>query len=147
MISYVAVFIGGGTGALARYVLTLGGKHMVEQLVSTLRLSTGAARFLTANAIAFSTLVINLIGCFAIGLAFGAFERRLPSPELRLFVMTGFLGGFTTFSTFALEFSTALRIGRPGSALIIALISNLGGIALVMVGSALGDRIVKSALN
>jgi len=136
----VVVFIGGGAGALARYILTLTGKRMVELLGSALRLSSGAANSLMANAIAFSTLVINLIGCFVIGLAFGAFERRLPSPELRLFVMTGFLGGFTTFSTFALEFSTALRTGRPGSALAVALIANLGGIALVLAGSALGGN-------
>ncbi len=143
----MAVFIGGGAGALARYILTLTGKRMVEFLGSALRLSGSTASTMTANAIAFSTLVINLIGCFVIGLAFGAFERRLPSPEFRLFVMTGFLGGFTTFSTFALEFSTAIRSGRLGSALVVALISNLGGIALVVVGSALGDNIGKPALN
>jgi len=145
--AYVAVFIGGGAGALARYVLTLTGKRSVELACSALRLSIGIASSITANAIAISTLLINLIGCFVIGLAFGAFERRLPSPELRLFVMTGFLGGFTTFSTFALEFSTAIKSGRVGSALLLALISNLGGIALVVIGSALGDYIAKSTIN
>ena len=147
MISYVAVFIGGGAGALARYLLTLTGKRMVELAGSAMRLSTGTTNSLIANAVALSTLVINLVGCFVIGLAFGAFERRLPSPELRLFLMTGFLGGFTTFSTFALELATAIRSGRLGSALAVALISNIGGIALVVVGSAIGDGMGKSTLN
>ena len=50
------------------------------------------------------TLAVNLTGCFFIGLISGLVEERVPlSPEFRLLVLTGLLGGFTTFSTFSLE--------------------------------------------
>lgn len=59
------------------------------------------------------TLVANLVGGYLIGLAVGAFAQHatLP-PEWRLFVITGFLGGLTTFSTFSAEIVALLQQGR-----------------------------------
>ena len=50
------------------------------------------------------TLLVNILGCFAIGLFYGLFERgNLMNPNLRMFLTVGFCGGFTTFSTFMNE--------------------------------------------
>jgi CrcB protein len=78
------------------------------------------------------------------GFAYGVFSRTAPAPGLRLFVATGFLGGFTTFSTYALELVTALREGRPAAAVAIAVAANLGGILLVAFGIALGDSAARA---
>lgn len=132
MVETAAVFFGGGLGALCRWALTVvGGRAIMD---------TGLDR----DAIALVTLAINLGGCLAMGFAYGVFSRAAPSPGLRLLVATGFLGGFTTFSTYALELVTALREGRPGAAVSVALTANLGGIALVALGIALGDAVARA---
>ena len=72
----------------------------------------GVARYLAAyfitksflTAFPYGTFAVNIAGCFAIGLTFGFAERfNWFSPDLRLFLATGFCGGFTTFSSFAYE--------------------------------------------
>jgi CrcB protein len=83
------LLVGGGgfLGSVARYLL--GG--LVLQ-------STGAARF------PFATLVVNVTGCLAIGVLAGFAERASAfTPATRLFLMTGLLGGYTTFSAFGYE--------------------------------------------
>jgi CrcB protein len=80
------VFIGGGIGSVARYA-------MATALQRTF-----------PGAFPVGTFTVNLLGCFAIGLA-GALglERAAISPEARTFIMVGILGGFTTFSSLAWE--------------------------------------------
>lgn len=80
------VFVGGGIGSVCRYAM-----------------STALQRTLPGPFPA-GTFTVNLAGCFAIGLV-GALglERAAISPEARLFIMVGLLGGFTTFSSFAWE--------------------------------------------
>nr|WP_310793343.1 fluoride efflux transporter CrcB [uncultured Alistipes sp.] len=72
----------------------------------------GIARFLlarwvqggTGSSFPFGTLAVNVLGCLAIGLLYGIFERgNLMNPDLRLFLTVGLCGGFTTFSTFVHE--------------------------------------------
>jgi fluoride exporter len=76
------------------------------------------------------TLAANLIGGYLIGIAVGFFnEYPLVSPEMRLLVITGFLGGLTTFSTFSAEVVSLLQEGRLGWA--------LGSIGLHVTGSLL----------
>ena len=58
------------------------------------------------------TLAVNLIGCFLIGIVFGFFDRGQVSHEWRLFLATGVLGGFTTFSAFSIETFTLFREGH-----------------------------------
>ena len=63
------------------------------------------------------TLLVNVVGCLAIGgLAQLAEERQYPGAEARAFLMVGLLGGFTTFSAFANETMTAWRSRTPGTA-------------------------------
>jgi len=60
----------------------------------------------------YGTFAVNIAGCFAIGLVWGLVENRdLLNPAIRLFILTGMLGGFTTFSTFSLETYNLVRQG------------------------------------
>ena len=62
------------------------------------------------------TLIVNLIGCFFIGIVFGIFDKGQMSHEWRLFLATGVLGGFTTFSAFSNEAFILFREGNAGYA-------------------------------
>jgi CrcB protein len=111
------VIIGGGLGALLRYVTTL-----------------LCARFFGAG-FPFGTILVNIVGCFLIGVAMALAERgTVLTPALRLFFVTGFLGGFTTFSTYAWESVQALRSASFATAAIHILVSNIAGIGLVFAG-------------
>lgn len=83
------------------------------------------------------TLAANLIGGYLIGIAIAVFASmpQLP-PPWRLFVVTGFLGGLTTFSTFSAEVVTQLQQGRAGWALAIALVHLGGSLTLTALGIA-----------
>ncbi|GAC1601303.1 MAG: fluoride efflux transporter CrcB [Ramlibacter sp.] len=83
------------------------------------------------------TLLANLLGGYFIGVAVALFAT-LPdvSPQWRLFIVTGFLGGLTTFSTFSAEVVTQLQQGRPGWALATALAHMAGSFALTALGIA-----------
>ena len=102
------VFLGGGVGSVARYLVTL-----------------AAARFI-APEFPFGTLIVNLLGCFLIGAVHevAMMSARL-SPEVRLFLTTGILGGFTTYSAFNYETLSffeqgqAARAAGYGSAMIL----------------------------
>ena len=82
-----------------------------------------------------ATLWINVLGCFLIGILAAWGEKRgVLVPETRLFLMTGILGGFTTFSTFGLETLQLLRGDKPASALLYIGVSVLGGLLMVGLG-------------
>jgi len=82
------------------------------------------------------TLAVNLIGCLAMGLLIGVLTLRgQSSTALRLFLATGVLGGFTTFSAFALDFVTLVERGRVDAALAYAAASV--GLSIVAVFAGL----------
>ncbi|MEX2556374.1 MAG: fluoride efflux transporter CrcB [Actinomycetota bacterium] len=93
----------------------------------------------TRGAFPWGTLVVNVSGCFVLGLVFTLLtERFLPHPALRSTLTIGFVGAYTTFSTFAFE---TMRLGEDGAVLLAAI--NVGasvaaGIAAVYMGTALG---------
>lgn len=88
------------------------------------------------------TLVVNLVGCFLAGLLFYLLqERNLVGPTTRTVVMIGFLGGFTTFSSFGLQTFTLLRDGEFWFASFNIVGSNLLGLLLVWAGYTLGKLV------
>ncbi len=87
------------------------------------------------NGLIEADLVANLIGTFLIGVIAG---QRPPRPRLILLGGIGFCGSLTTFSSWMLEISLALRRGRPGEALAVVMISLIGGLAVVTLGLAVG---------
>lgn len=117
MMKFIMIGAGGAIGAMARYSITC------AEFKCTF-LPTG-------------TLIINLVGSFLIGLLLGVFEEYAVTPEFRIFLFVGVLGGFTTFSAFALENFNLMKGGQMANAFAYILISNLAGIALVFAGYAL----------
>jgi CrcB protein len=111
------VIIGGGLGALTRYgVGIFAGKFI-------------GTRF------PYGTLIVNLAGCFLIGVCFALVEKTSwPGPSARLFLMTGFLGALTTFSTYALETFVSIRSGTFSAAALNFLLNNVLGLCLVIAG-------------
>jgi CrcB protein len=86
-------------------------------------------------ALPLGTLVANLVGGYLIGLCMGLFALASSvSPELRLFIITGLLGGLTTFSTFSAESVNLLSRGQYGWAATHILVHVLGSIAMTGMG-------------
>lgn len=86
----------------------------------------------------FGTLVVNLIGCFLVGLLFYlSQERFVVNPTARTVVLIGLLGGFTTFSSFGLQTFTLLQDGEFGLAALNLTASNFLGLVLVWAGYTL----------
>jgi CrcB protein len=82
----------------------------------------------------YGTMAFNLIGSFAIGIVFGLCEKGNLSNEWRLFLATGILGGFTTFSAFSNDSISMMRDGQPASAIIYIFCSVFFGLAATYGG-------------
>lgn len=121
---YIFLAIGGATGAVLRYLVS------------------GWAYALLGTSFPWGTFVVNMIGAFCIGLLWQLFATIPISPNMRNLIITGGLGAFTTFSTFALESFNLIRDGDIGLGLINVFASDILGIILVMVGVLLGRLIL-----
>lgn len=116
--SVVSICAGASLGALLRWVLAA----RLNPILPTLPLGTLAA---------------NLIGGYLVGIAIAVFADMPQLPaHYRLLVITGFLGGLTTFSTFSAEVITQLQQGQTAWALTTALTHMLGSLALTALGIA-----------
>lgn len=113
---WLLVFVGGGLGAIAR--------HGVGRAGLTL-LGPGFPWW---------TLAVNVSGSFAIGLLAGLFSAFETGHNARLFLITGFLGGFTTFSAFSLDSLTLWERGEPMQAGLYI----VGSVILSLVAAAVG---------
>ncbi|NPA41198.1 MAG: fluoride efflux transporter CrcB [Aquificae bacterium] len=88
------------------------------------------------------TLTVNLVGAFLIGLFFAVLVEKITlSPEARAMLITGLLGGLTTFSTFSYESVSLLREGEVFLFLVYVLGTNLLGIALTLFGYLVGRMV------
>lgn len=121
--SLFAITIGAAIGAIARWLLALGLNGLFPSLPP-------------------GTLLANLIGAYLIGLALGLFAQHpdLP-PQWRLFVITGVLGGLTTFSTFSGEVVHLLQQGRLAWAGAAISAHVLGSLALTLAGLATAEAL------
>ena len=127
MYNFLLVMVGGGIGAGIRHLTNI-----------------GAMRLVGAN-FPWGTMAINIVGSFAMGLFIALLGRRFGgSNELRLFVATGILGGFTTFSAFSLDFATLWERGATLPAFGYALFSVAGAIVAARVKAGDGNRFVAS---
>lgn len=123
MTSALVVFLGAGVGGLLRHLANLAGVRLM-----------GMVEF------PYVTMAVNVTGCFVMGVFTAWFMVKMgaiPQP-LRLFLTTGMLGGYTTFSTFSLEFALLVERGALGYAaayalgsLVLCLIAVFAGLFLV----------------
>ncbi len=87
----------------------------------------------------YGTLLVNLVGSFVLGFLLAAGTSRLAiAAELRLFLAVGFLGSFTTFSSYTVESIALLQAGNWGAGLLNMAANNLAGSACAVVGMVLG---------
>ncbi len=92
----------------------------------------------------YSTFTINLIGCLLIGILAGLAEKHnFVSPQLKLLIITGFLGGFTTFSSFSIESIYLIKRGAFITALIYGTLSLICGVSLAYLGDMVVFKILK----
>jgi len=116
MLSVVAIALGAAIGALLRWLLGLKLNGLFPLLPP-------------------GTLAANLIGGYIIGIAVAFFAQNPHlSPEWRLFLITGMLGGLTSFSTFSAEVVTQLTTGRAGWAVAIIAAHVLGSVTMTLLG-------------
>jgi CrcB protein len=114
------VAVGGGVGSIARY--------LCQKWVSENH----------AHPFPWGTFLVNLAGCFFIGIIYAAAGKTtFISPQIRLLLITGFCGGFTTFSTFAFENMNLLRSNDTLYFLTYAVASVVLGIGAVFAGIAI----------
>jgi CrcB protein len=123
---FIAVAAGGALGAMLRYSAYLVAAHVYE----------GPAPAATWS--------VNLLGCLLIGFLAPAVQSLGVTANVRLLLLVGFLGSFTTFSTFSLESLVLWQEGRLGLVLVNAVGSVAAGLVLVWLGMRLHEGLLGS---
>jgi CrcB protein len=124
MYAYLAIAVAGVFGCWSRYLMT--------QLVQSI----------WGSGFPFATLFINVSGCFLMGFLFVETLERLTIPVwARTGILTGFLGGYTTFSTFAMETLLLMERGEVVKGGVYLLLSNLLGVAAAFLGAFLARSV------
>lgn len=121
MINCIIVGMGGFVGAVLRYLI-------------------GLIPMSPQNGFPVKTLLINIAGAFVIGLVVAVGGKREWNPQLILFLKVGICGGFTTFSSFALETNQLMEQGAVWSAAGYVILSVIGGLASVYAGLGIVGR-------
>ncbi len=124
MFMYLSVAIGGAIGASMRYAILNIFKH---------------------ETMPYGTVIVNVAGSFIIGMVTAIFllaPIHGLSNNIKLFITTGILGGFTTFSTFSLDAMKLLQNGENGSALLYISVSVIGSLVSVFLGYTIMSKII-----
>jgi CrcB protein len=114
---FLLIGLGGVIGAILRYVI-----------------GTQTQAWFRSEAFPYGILLVNLTGCFAIGLAFFWLAARGEPGNAGLFLITGILGAYTTFSSFALDVFSMMQAGETAKALLYLALTNGLGLAAVWLG-------------
>jgi CrcB protein len=114
--SLIYVFLGGGTGALLRYLTSLLVNHIYNKNFS------------------FGTITVNCIGALLIGFLINIFDIFEINTKLKLLIITGFLGGYTTFSAYSLETVNYFINGNIKYGILSILINNVLCLLFVLLG-------------
>ncbi|WP_419779490.1 fluoride efflux transporter CrcB [Maridesulfovibrio sp.] len=120
MHKYLYIAAGGAAGSLCRYLVS------------------GVAQRMVDSPFPAGTFTVNMLGCLLFGLVTGMFEDRLGfPPEMRLLILTGFMGAFTTFSTYMFESANLVKSGQwamtalnIGGQSVLGFFCIIGGLAL-----------------
>ncbi len=118
------VMVAGGLGSGARYLI---GQWAVTRF---------------GPAFPYGTLIVNLAGCFALGMVAQLATSTSWNPELRAAIAIGFIGGFTTYSSFNQETLTLLAAGSAGPALLNVAVTLAGGLAAGFLGLVVARQLV-----
>ena len=117
---FIAIFLGGGCGALSRYLI-------IDQINK-----------ISSNSFPYGTTLVNVLGAFLIGIIYYLLiSKIIINEQLKLFITIGFLGGFTTFSSFNLDFFKLIESGSIFLAILYALASFLITIVAFYIGYSL----------
>ena len=116
IVKLLAVGLGGSIGAILRYLIYISFEKAGN------------------NSFPWSTLLVNLLGAFLIGLLWGTFNKFYVAPGYRLFIFIGILGSFTTFSTFAFDIFNLSKEGAIKYIISYILATNVIGISLAFAG-------------
>jgi len=123
MTAYICVAVGGALGAVSRYA------------ISNLSVMAGCPHF--------RTLFVNVAGCFAIGVLWAVIESFTVPKSIYNILIAGFLGGFTTYSSFSLESMRLLGEGRVGESLLYVFLTVVGCLAGCAIGLFGTGRLLK----
>lgn len=123
----IGITVAGGLGSLARYGLT--------ELVETW----------FGKQFPYGTLTVNLVGCLLFGIVWASCARGVIGENARLILLVGFLGGFTTFSSFAFHNEQMVALRQWNALLINVLIQNSVGVFSVWLGIQLAHAVLPGA--
>ena len=121
------VLIGGAIGSVSRFALST----WVNQVMQV------------KSIFPYGTLAVNMIGSFLAGVVWGVSTETTMKPEIRIFMMVGFMGGFTTFSSYALESYNLFDNGEVKAAFMNILANNVLSLILVFAGVITAKYIIK----
>ncbi|MCK5078930.1 MAG: fluoride efflux transporter CrcB [Bacteroidales bacterium] len=125
MYKIILLLAGGGIGTVARYVVS---DYTHKYYLGSFPLGT---------------LAVNIIGSFIIGILWGMFDMQNLSHGLRAFLFIGILGGFTTFSSYAIESYNMFRDGDTKLAMLNIMANNVLSIGMVIIGLMVSSALMK----